>query len=188
MKNLFRNLPRPIKDIFSTIWKIPLDLCSGLVASLPCYPGPYMWLKRYLLLLLGMRIGTNVHIYPGVRFFQPWCIEIGNNVSISTNVVIVGIGEKKIRIGNNVLIGHGTQILGGSHIIPKNHGNIFNSGNEAMEVVIEDGAWIGGNASILGGVLIGRGAVVGAGAVVTKDVAPYTIVGGVPAKVIRVRE
>ena len=187
IRNLLRKFPGPFKDVLVTIWRIPSDICMGLVAFLPYYPGPYMWLKRRLLLMLGMEIGTNVHIYPGVRFYNPWCIEIGSNVSLSTNVVMVGVEGKKIVIGDNVLIGYGTQILGGEHIVPKNRGAIFGSGEESLGAVIEDEVWIGGNASILGGVKIGRGSIVGAGAVVTKDVEPYTIVGGVPARVLRIR-
>ena len=187
-RDLLKRLPQPFKHVLFTIWNMPTDISMCLIASLPHYPGPYMWLKRQMLLMLGMRIGTNVHIYPGVRFYQPRCIEIGSNVSLSANVVVIGSGEKKIRIGDNVLIGHGTQVLGGKHVIPENRGIIFGSGSESLGVVIEDEAWIGGNASILGGVKVGRGAVVGAGSVVTKDVEAYAIVAGVPAKLIRFRE
>ena len=55
----------------------------------------------------------------------------------------------------------------------------------AKPIIIDDGCWIGANATIIGGVTIGEGAVVAAGAVVTKDVEPYTMVGGVPAKIIK---
>lgn len=65
---------------------------------------------------------------------------------------------------------------------------IFGSGHDCEPVVIEDEGWVGANAVVLPGVRIGRGAVVAAGAVVTKDVAPYTIVGGVPARMIRERD
>jgi acetyltransferase-like isoleucine patch superfamily enzyme len=60
-------------------------------------------------------------------------------------------------------------------------------GNTAFGVVIEDDVWIGTGARILDGVTIGRGSVIGAGAVVTKGVAPYSVMGGVPAKLIRSR-
>lgn len=62
-----------------------------------------------------------------------------------------------------------------------------NSYDEFKEIYIGNDVWIGQRAMVMGGVRIGNGAVVGAGAVVTKDVPPYTIVGGVPAKIIRYR-
>ena len=58
---------------------------------------------------------------------------------------------------------------------------------EVQPIVIEDDVWIGANVTVLGGVTIGRGSIIAAGAVVTKDVEPYSIVGGVPAKLIRYR-
>ena len=93
-----------------------------------------------------------------------------------------------MKIGNNVLIGYGAKILSANHHIPENHGVIFSSGHDVGPVIIEDGAWIGANAIVLPGVRIGTGAVVAASAVVTKDVEAFSIVGGVPAKIIRRRE
>ena len=73
-------------------------------------------------------------------------------------------------------------------IVPRDRGVNFGSGSELLGVTIEDEVWIAGNMSILEGVKIGRGAIVGAGAVVTKDVEPYAIVVGVPARVLRYRD
>ena len=110
---------------------------------------------------------------------------IGDNVSISSYVVITTAGT--VTIGNNVLIGYGAKILSANHHIPENHGIIFNAGHDCKPIVIEDEVWIGANAVVLPGIILGRGSVVAAGAVVTKNVAPYTIVGGVPARLIRER-
>jgi len=146
----------------------------------------YGAIKRRLLNLAGAQIGHNVHIYPGVRIFVPKGLVVGNNVSISSYVVITTAGT--VFIGNNVLIGYGTQILSANHHIPENRGIIFGSGHDCKPVVIEDEAWIGANVTILPGVRVGKGAVVAAGAVVTKDVAPFAIVGGIPATLIKVRQ
>ena len=135
--------------------------------------------------MAGARIGQNVHIYPGVRIFIPKGLVVGNNVSISSYVVITTAGT--VIIGNNVLIGYGTKILSASHRIPDNQGIIFGAGQEKKPVIIEDEVWIGANAVILPGVRLGKGAVVAAGTVVSRNVAPFTIVGGVPATFIRKR-
>ena len=91
----------------------------------------------------------------------------------------------RVRIGRYVLIAHDVSIQGGDHRYDVSGTPICFSGRPEMpETVIEDDVWIGHRAIIVAGVRVGRGAVVGAGAVVTKDVAPYAIVGGVPARKI----
>ena len=89
-----------------------------------------------------------------------------------------------VTLGNGVSIGHHVVIVTTSHAVGPAE---FRAGDlRAMPVTVEDGAWIAANVTLLPGVTIGHGAVVAAGAVVTKDVAPNTLVGGVPAKLIRV--
>lgn len=111
-------------------------------------------------------------------------ITIGYNCRINENVFI-----QQATIGNNVLIAPNVAILSVSH----NHENleipIVNQGDtEPNPPIIKDGVWLGRNVVIMPGITIGEGAIVGAGAVVTKDVAPFTIVGGVPAKLIKSRK
>jgi acetyltransferase-like isoleucine patch superfamily enzyme len=101
-----------------------------------------------------------------------------------------------VTIGSRVLISHGVNIMdSGFHDLSasKRHlqfQHIFREKRNAVgdidcrEVVIEDDVWIGFHAAVMPGVRIGRGAVVAAGAIVTKDVNPYTIVGGAPAKAV----
>ena len=84
-------------------------------------------------------------------------------------------------IGNNVLFGHGVTLATLNHMqSPKDRGSMI-----PKAIHIGDDVWIGSNSTILQGVTIGNGAIVGAGSVVTKDVAPYTVVAGVPAKFIK---
>ena len=88
-----------------------------------------------------------------------------------------------VTIGNGVSVGHHVVIITSGHALGTPE---FRAGPlQAAPVTIEDGAWIAAGVTLLPGVTIGRGAVVAAGAVVTKDVAPNTLVGGIPAKLIR---
>jgi len=90
--------------------------------------------------------------------------------------------HERIEIGNCVVINDGVRLITGSHDIHSpTYDHVF------APIIIEDHAWIATDAMILKGVRIGRGAVVAAGAVVTRDVAPFTVVGGNPAKEIGTR-
>ena len=116
-------------------------------------------------------------------------IEIGNDVRIGPRASFQ-TWIAYLHIGNKVLFGPNVTIRGGIHPYYKVGKAIFDIKEDEKEpsddkdIYINDDVWVGCNVTILRGVTIGRGAVVAAGAVVTKDVAPYTIVGGVPAKKI----
>ena len=90
----------------------------------------------------------------------------------------------RIDIGADVLIGDSVTIRDTGHIFADVDAPIISQGIDVRPVVIEDDVWIGHGATVLKGVRIGRGAVVAAGAVVTRNVEPYTVVGGVPARLI----
>lgn len=97
------------------------------------------------------------------------------------------IGPKVI-IGRYVMIAPEVVFSGGDHRIDQAGTPIIFSGRPRLRTTtVEDDAWIGRRAIIMDGVTVGRGAIVGAGAVVTKDVLPYCVVGGVPAKVLKER-
>ena len=116
-------------------------------------------------------------ICKGCKFNGP--VQIGNNVYLNYNVDV----RKNTFIGDNVNIGPNTLIISDSHEI----GNKFKRAGKSTfkDIIIQDGCWIGANVTILGGVTIGNGSIIAAGSVVTKDVSLNTLVGGVPAKVIR---
>jgi acetyltransferase-like isoleucine patch superfamily enzyme len=96
-------------------------------------------------------------------------------------------GTGGIRVGNYVRIAAHNVIVASSHQYGSTEIPIKQQGFSAKGIVIEDDVWIGAGCRILDGVRIGRGAIIAAGAVITKDVEPFDIVGGVPAKVIRNR-
>ena len=93
----------------------------------------------------------------------------------------------KITIGNNVMLGPRVSIYAENHIFDNPNLNIKEQGVQKLDVIIEDDCWIASNAVITAGVTIGKGSVVAAGAVVTESVPPYSVVGGVPAKLIKSR-
>jgi acetyltransferase-like isoleucine patch superfamily enzyme len=110
---------------------------------------------------------------------------IGNNVGIAQNCFIQVRGE--VIIGNNVIFGPGVSIFSENHVFSDVDIPIVDQGEVRKGVVIEDNVWIASGATILDGVRIGRDSVIAAGSVVNKDVLPYVVVGGVPAKIIKYR-
>jgi maltose O-acetyltransferase len=125
----------------------------------------------------GIKIGHGSNLHMGTRFYDVHHIEIGNDSIIGENAVLDG--RHLLKIGNHVDIASDVMIYNSEH-------DINDPDFKAIEgdVHVEDYVFIGPRAIILPNITIGKGAVVGAGAVVTKDVPPYAIVGGVPAKII----
>ncbi len=135
------------------------------------------------------RVGRRVTFSPFEHFTYP-SSEIGNDVSISVDAHFSAT-HSKLLIGDRVMFGYNVTIMDGDH-------NIFQLGRYMLDVqeklpesdlpvCVEDDVWVGTGAIILKGVVIGRGAIIAAGAVVTRDVPRYAILGGIPAKVIRMR-
>jgi Acetyltransferase (isoleucine patch superfamily) len=127
-----------------------------------------------------VKMGNHVFIRPNTELHADnGKINLGDNVFINRNCMIVS--------HKSILIGAGTSIGPGTIIYDHDHNFKGNLEDSEKEVVIDSNVWIGGNCSILKGVHIGTESIVAAGSVVTKDVEPYTIWGGVPAKKIKDR-
>lgn len=129
--------------------------------------------------LIGKRVSDDFRLFP------PFTTDFGKNIHLGKNVFINSgcrfQDQGGIYIGDNVLIGHNVVLATLNHEEnPKRRGNLIPS-----PINIGNDVWIGSNATVLAGVTVGDGAIIAAGAVVTKDVAPNTIVGGVPARYIR---
>ena len=112
-------------------------------------------------------------------------INIGAKFSCNTNLHINASGGGIISLGQNVLIGPNVVMRTSNHNFLNRTKNINEQGHNSGDIKIEDNVWIGANCVILPNVHIGEGAILAAGAVVNKDVAPYTVVGGVPASKIK---
>ncbi len=122
-----------------------------------------------------------------VQINQPFRCDWGCNITIGSDTYInfnmTVLDEAPVTIGSNVFIGPNVSIFTACHPLDAPSRN---TGDEWAEpVIISDNVWIGGCVTILPGVTIGHDSVIGAGAVVTRDVDPFTVVGGNPAKVIR---
>ena len=114
-------------------------------------------------------------------------IKIGLNASFNANVMINARGKGKITIGNNVLIGPNVVLRSSNHSFKTTKKSIMEQGMTQGEIIIHDDVWIGSNAVILPNCEVGNGVIIAAGAVVTSNIDPYSIVGGVPAKLIKKR-
>jgi acetyltransferase-like isoleucine patch superfamily enzyme len=156
---------------------------------------------------VARRFGHSVQIASGVGFKHLETFEIGNQVFIGSQSYIQGRYDGRCIIGNNVWIGPqsyfdardliledyvgwgpGAKVLGSTHTGLPIDVPIIQTDLEIKPVKVEAGADIGMNAVILPGVTVGKGGIVGAGAVVTKDVPPFAVVVGVPARFLRWRE
>ena len=141
----------------------------------------------------GIEIGDNVTIKDGsiiegygvLRNLGEGLV-IGNRVGISQNCFIAIRG--KIEIGDCTIIGPNVSIFSENHIFDDINIPIVDQGEKREDVTIGRNVWIGTRSTILAGVSIGDGSIIAAGSVVTKNVPAYSIVGGVPAKVIRMRK
>lgn len=109
-------------------------------------------------------------------------IHIGSHCSLNRSGMIWGGGG--VTIGNKVRVGLRANIISSNHVFVDCARPIMEQGLICAPVIIEDDVWIGVNVTILSGVTVGEGSIIGAGSVVTKNVMPYTLVAGVPAREI----
>lgn len=164
-------------------------------------------MRRTIWRCAARHFGHGVKIGSGVGFKHLETFEIGDRVFIGSQTYIQGRFDGTCKIGNHVWIGPqsyfdaraliiedyvgwgpGAKVLGSAHTGLPIDIPITQTDLEIKPVKVETGADIGMNAVLLPGVTIGKGSIVGAGAVVTKDVPPFAIVAGVPARFVRWRE
>jgi len=143
------------------------------------------FLRSLVFKVLFKKIGKKTFIDYKTYFRYPSRIRIGSNVSINRGSKFFAIEQAKnieIIIEDNVVIGPDISVFSGGH----DH-NYLDLPVIGKTVKVGKYSWIGGKSIILPGVTIGEGAIIGAGSVVTKDIPPYTIAVGVPAKIIKKR-
>lgn len=167
------------------------------------------WFWKAAIHSMGGKIGKNVKFYEGIRIVgnSPGAVTIGNDVRILKGVTISTTPEGKIQIGNGVHIGEGSVIYSGvgirigdnviigpqNIIVDLDHRfenldvPINQQGMNGKEISIGENVWIASQCVVIKGVTIGKGSVIGAGSIVNKNVPPYSVAAGVPARVIKKR-
>lgn len=164
-------------------------------------------MRRVLLRGLARRVGDGLVVGEGVVLRHPETFELGRGVFIGAHAVLQGRHDGRCAIGDHTWIGPqafldardlvlgahvgwgpGARVLGSEHTGEPLDVHVIRTDLVIRPVRVEDGADVGTGAVLLPGVTVGRGSIVGAGAVVTRDVAPLSIVAGVPARHVRWRD
>lgn len=170
----YRNYSKKV-IVLRVLWLlvgIPLFRCSWRTA--------FTW-RSFILRVFGARIGSDFNIYSSAIIYFPWNFEVGSECSVGEDALVYNLG--RVRLGNQTTISHRAHICAGTHDYTKVDLPLLKP-----EIHIGDQVWVCTDAFVGPGVTIGEGAIVGARAVVTKDVQPWDIVAGNPAKVIKKRE
>ncbi len=137
--------------------------------------------KRFLLRCFGARMHKTAKVYSSVRIYMPWNLEMEEYSCLAPEVDCYNAA--KVKIGAHATVSQKSYLCAASHDITNRLNPLITA-----PIIIEDQAWIGAAAYIGLGVTIGQGGIVGATASVFKDVEPWSVVGGNPAKFIKKRE
>lgn len=156
-------------------------LVSWLIRLLP--DSRAFGLKNKLWNIAGFRVASDCRLFSSVRISKQIQLSIGSDTFIGHDTIILG-GASKVSIGSKCDISSRVNIITGTHEINVTGDRMAGKGL-SKDIIIGNGVWIGVGATILAGVEIGDMALIGAGSVVNKNVPAYTIVGGVPAKVLK---
>jgi putative colanic acid biosynthesis acetyltransferase WcaF len=144
-------------------------------------PVPFHHWRAVLLRIFGAKLGRNVHVYPTAKVWAPWNLEMDDYSCLGQNVDCYCVAP--IKIAKHATVSQYSYLCTASHDIEDPQMPLVTA-----PITIGEGAWITADVFIAPGVTIGDGAVVGARSSVFKDVDPWTVVAGNPAKFIKVRE
>lgn len=166
-------------------------ICSGGVKITLLLPWLYDKVLAFFYKGAMKYCGRHVYLRPFSSDFKGlWNMSVGDYTSIPKGATFF-CTEAPLTIGKKVIFGPHPTIITGDHRIDIVGKYIMDSNEKLTEndapVVIEDDVWAGANVTILKGVTIGHGSVIAAGAVVTKSCPPYSVIGGIPARVLKMR-
>jgi len=172
-------LMRPMQSAGSklrrALWKVAWTVL--------CRPTPnplHRW-RCLILRLFGARLGKNNFIYPSARIWAPWLLETGDVATIAPDVIVYNVGG--VFIGHHAIVSEGSFLCGATHD--------FNDPDFPLvskPVAIAPHAWVCARAVVLPGVTCGEGAVLGAAAVASKNLEPWTVYAGNPARPVGQRD
>lgn len=144
-------------------------------------PRPFFGWRRFLLRCFGAKIGRSVHIYPSATIYLPWNLNVGDQSAIGEYAFIYNLGP--VILGERVTISHRAHLCAGTHDHTKRDFPLIRP-----PITIASDAWICADAFVGPDVTVGKGAIVGARAVAMKDVEPWSIVVGNPARESKKRD
>lgn len=143
-------------------------------------PKPFHSWRSFLLRLFGAKVGKGVHVYPKVKIWAPWNLELLDECGIANDVTLYSQG--KITVGHRAVISQGSNICAGTHDYTKAGFPLITA-----PIIIGNFAWVAAEAFIHPGVTIGEGCVIGARSVVTKNMPAWMVCAGHPCKEIKQR-
>jgi putative colanic acid biosynthesis acetyltransferase WcaF len=143
-------------------------------------PRPFFGWRRFVLRLFGATVGPHVNVYPSTQIYMPWNLRVGAWSAIGEDVLIYNLGP--VTIGERATISHRAHVCAGTHDYRRADLPLLKP-----PITIEDQAWICADAFVGPGITVGEGAIVGGAAVATRDVEPWMIVAGNPAKPVKRR-
>ncbi len=143
-------------------------------------PRPFFGWRRFVLRLFGASVGQNVHVHNSTRVTMPWNLTLGDWAAVGEDVLVYNLGP--ITIGERATVSHRAHLCAGTHDYRDPALPLLKP-----PVTIGAQAWVCTEAFVGPGVTVGEGAVVGAAAVATRDVPPWTVVAGNPARHVKDR-
>jgi putative colanic acid biosynthesis acetyltransferase WcaF len=143
-------------------------------------PKPFHAWRAFLLRIFGAKVGRGVHVYPGVKIWAPWNLELADECGIGNGAILYSMG--KIIIGRRAVISQGAHLVAGTHDYTKSGFPLV-----TRPINIGDHVWIAAEAFVHPGISIGEGCVIGARSVVTKDMPTWMVCAGHPCNPIKER-
>lgn len=156
-------------------------LANALIGLLP--PTRCFGIKRALVRWMGAEVSPNVRISSSARFLASGRVSLGEDSWVGHEALFIG-GEATIAIGARCDIGPRVTFVTGTHALELGSEQAAGSGRSG-DIVVEDGCWIGAGATLLSDTIIGKGSMIAAGAVVRGEFPAGSLIGGVPAKILK---